>query len=102
MQTIGKCSLCGGAVMVCTGPYFGQPPPPSCSSCHAVRDEAPDVIPMKRREDHLGLDNQRAQLLAQSGNVCMSPGQNTSLASRESQPASPDDVARWIVEGGFL
>lgn len=77
---IGSCSLCGGDVNVFTGPYFGAPPPPTCAKCHAVRD-------------------QRAQLLQQSGNLCMQLGLNTS----EVQEASPDDVAHWIVdgEGGF-
>lgn len=47
-KTIGKCSLCGGAVTV-PAVWFGVvPPTPTCQKCGAISDENPGpVIPMR-------------------------------------------------------
>ena len=48
-QTIGVCSLCGGAVTQHTGPWYGVfPPVPTCMSCGAVAAPPQQVIPMER------------------------------------------------------
>ncbi len=48
---VGTCSLCGGDVIGHRGAWWGTLPPPadSCSTCGAVRADAADVIPMRRR-----------------------------------------------------
>lgn len=45
---VGRCSICGGAVMGFRGPWMSVTPPPAdkCSTCGAVR--AADVIQMVR------------------------------------------------------
>jgi len=48
---LGKCSCCGGLVMV-PGAWAGiLPPRPTCSSCGAVAEDTPNlpVIPTTRR-----------------------------------------------------
>jgi hypothetical protein len=48
METrIGRCSLCGGAVVKETGPYWSTVPPVAhCSSCGATEAPPDRVIPM--------------------------------------------------------
>lgn len=48
---VGFCSLCGGDVMGHRGGWWAVIPPPAdqCSQCGAVRADADDVIPMRRR-----------------------------------------------------
>lgn len=48
---IGTCSLCGGDVIGHRGAWWAVIPPPAdqCSRCGALRADADDVIPMRRR-----------------------------------------------------
>lgn len=47
---IGKCSICGGAVMAWEGIWMSinPPPPPECSSCGAHPKGASNIIEMDR------------------------------------------------------
>jgi hypothetical protein len=57
-RRIGVCSICGGAVLVHDGPWYGtQPPVPTCASCGAVRQEdRGPVIPMVPTRRYRGFD----------------------------------------------
>ena len=46
-KTIGKCSICGGAVQVPMA-YFGIPPA-TCSSCGAIKANDLPVISMEKK-----------------------------------------------------
>lgn len=48
-KEIGTCSMCGGAVKVFTGPWYGiNPPVPRCTKCNAKPSPPKNVIPMQR------------------------------------------------------
>lgn len=48
-QTIGTCSICGGAVTVPTIFHSVVPPVPTCSSCGATARASGPVVPMEPR-----------------------------------------------------
>lgn len=54
VRVIGKCSLCGGRVVVPSAWWSINPPVPTCEKCGAVADTPGPVIPMKPRPRRLG------------------------------------------------
>lgn len=47
MKIIGKCSICGGNVIVPEFWHGIYPPIPKCDSCHAVKEDNLPIIPMR-------------------------------------------------------
>lgn len=57
MTRLGKCSICGGDVLVPTVYYSTIPPTPTCVKCGAIKDDSGPTIPMKLNEKNFNTNN---------------------------------------------